>query len=126
MRSLKLVTRFYTGIFLPNFLVTLSCVYLFRYFGHSAQKLIGAFFWYKIISMVLLFYTSVYYRKSELYYYQNLGISKLQLGISTSVFDFFIWLAFIMIQLRFGIPAYIFNLIVISVLLFYVYLYNRK
>jgi hypothetical protein len=126
MRSLKLITRFYTGIFLANFLVTLSCIYLLRHFGHSAQKIIGVLFWYKIITIAGLFYTSVYYRKNEMYYYQNLSVSKLQLGVVTSLFDFSVWVVLMMIQLMLGIPAFIFNLSLGSVLLIYLYLYSRE
>jgi len=126
MRSLKLITRFYTGIFLANFLVTLSCIYLLRHFGHSAQKILGLLFWYKIITIAGLFYTSVYYRKNELYYYQNLGVSKLQLGIATSLFDFSVWVVLMLIQLLIGIPSSIFKLSLVSVLLVYLYLYSRE
>ena len=126
MRSLKLITRFYTGIFLANFLVTLSCIYLLRHFGHSAQKIIGVLFWYKIITIACLFYTSVYYRKNEMYYYQNLGVSRVQLGVTTSLFDFSIWLVLMLIQMLIGIPIYIFNLSLGSVLLIYLYLYSRE
>jgi type III secretory pathway component EscU len=52
----------------------------------------GILFWYKVITLPMIFYTAIHYKKQELYYYQNLGVSKLTLGISTSVFDFSIWL----------------------------------
>jgi hypothetical protein len=93
MRSFKLVTRFYGGIFLANFLVTLSCVFLLWSFGAKAHDLIGILFWYKVISLGMIFYMAIYYKKKELYYYQNLGVSKMLLGISTSLFDFTLWVA---------------------------------
>jgi hypothetical protein len=124
MRKLRLITRFYNGIFLTNFLVTFSCVYSIRYFGDDVYKIIGLLFWYKVISMILVFYIAVHSRKNE-HYYQNLGISKLQLGFTTSVFDFMLWLVFILIQLLIGIPAYIFNMVLWGVLLIYLYLYNK-
>jgi hypothetical protein len=96
MRSLKLIGRFYSDIFLANFLVTLSCVYLHWEIGTQTQYLshylIGILFWYKVITLILIFYLALYYKKHELYYYQNLGVSKLRLIISISVFDFAIWL----------------------------------
>jgi len=80
-----------------NFLVTLSCVYLMWVYGVQAHKIIGALFWYKAIALILIFYTSIYYRKNELYYYRNLGVSKVLLGITTSIFDFLLWLILIIV-----------------------------
>jgi hypothetical protein len=87
MRIIKLVTRFYSEIFLANFLVTLSCIA-----GMHAHKITGILFLFKIISIGLIFYIAIHYKKKELYYYQNLGISKLMLGLTTSLFDFLLWL----------------------------------
>jgi hypothetical protein len=126
MRSLKLITRFYGGIFLANFLVSLSCVYLLRLYGRNAYEIIMILFWYKVITIALIFYTAIFYRKNELYYYQNLGISKTQLIAFTSVVDFLLWLVLIIIQIDIGIPGYIFNLILWSVLLIHLYIYTRK
>ena len=70
MRTIKLITRFYGGIFLANFLVTLSCIGIIIIYGSLAHKLMGILFWYKIISIGLIFSTAIYYKKRELYYYQ--------------------------------------------------------
>ena len=126
MRALKLITRFYSGIFLANFLVTLSCVWLLASYGAKAHQIVGILFWYKIIAIILIFYTAIHYKRNELYYYQNLGVSKRQLIILTSVFDFLLWLSLILIQLLAGIPGYIFQLLLWSVLLIHLYLYTRK
>ena len=100
MRTIKLITRFYGGIFLANFLVTLSCIGIIIIYGSLAHKLMGILFWYKIISIGLIFSTAIYYKKRELYYYQNLGVSKRRLCIVTSVFDFLIWLSLMIIALK--------------------------
>jgi hypothetical protein len=100
MRAIKLITRFYSGIFLVNFLITLSCLYLVRFFGNHARTIITTLFWYKVITIVLIFYSTVFYRKHELYYYQNLGVSKLKLAISTSVFDVLLWLVLVSIAYK--------------------------
>ena len=65
---------------------------MLKYYGDTAFKLIGNMFWVKVISIGLIFYSSVIYKKKELYYYQNLGVSKLQLGVATSLFDLLFWL----------------------------------
>lgn len=100
MRTLKLITRFYSGIFLANFLVTLSCIGIIGYFGPYAHKLMGVLFWFKVITIGMIFSTAIYYQKKEMYYYQNLGVSKLKLGITTSVVDFLIWLILTLIAYR--------------------------
>ncbi|MDP9046793.1 MAG: hypothetical protein M3N14_01565 [Bacteroidota bacterium] len=126
MRTLKLIARFYNGIFLANFLVTLSCVYLLGNYGSHAHKIITVLFWYKMISVQLVFSTAIYYSRNELYYYQNLGVSKLQMGVTVTIVDFLIWLGLIIWQLSAGIPGYAFQLILWSVLLIYLYAYARK
>ncbi|ASU32966.1 hypothetical protein [Mucilaginibacter xinganensis] len=100
MRTLKLITRFYSGIFLANFLVTLSCIGIIGFYGVLAHKLMGILFWYKIISIGMIFSTAVYYKKREMYYYQNLGVSKIKLLIATSLFDFMLWLVVVIIAYR--------------------------
>jgi hypothetical protein len=126
MRTFKLITRFYGEIFLANFLVTLSCIYLMGNYGVKAYEIVVVLFWYKIITIILIFYTATYHKSNEFYYYQNLGISKLQMVISTSIVDFLLWLAFITLQLLIGIPGYVFNLLLWSVLLIHLYLYIKK
>lgn len=100
MRTIKLITRFYSGIFLANLLVTLSCIGVIAIYGSLAHKLMGMLFWYKIISIGLIFSTAIYYKKRELYYYQNLGVSKVKLCIVTSVSDFLLWLLLIVLAYR--------------------------
>ncbi|MES2109480.1 MAG: hypothetical protein V4577_12060 [Bacteroidota bacterium] len=126
MRTIKLITRFYGSVFLANFLVTLSCIYLLAMAGKNGQALVFVFFWYKTISMMMIFYTAIHYKKNELYYYQNLGITKLRLILATSAFDFFVWLIFILLQLTIGISGDIFKLILWGVLLIHVYVYYKK
>ncbi|WP_234997781.1 hypothetical protein [Mucilaginibacter sp. OK098] len=52
----------------------------------------GFLFWFKVITIGMIFSTAIYYQKKEMYYYQNLGVSKLKLGVTTSLFDFLLWL----------------------------------
>jgi hypothetical protein len=126
MRALKLIIRFYFDLFLADFLISLSCVFLLAHLGNEAYKIIGILFWYKVITIALVFYGALFYKKNEIYYYQSLGVSSIQLLIATSLIDFSIWLAFIIIQMNIGIPGYIFNIILGSVLLLHLYLYNKK
>jgi len=97
MHKLRLITRFYSGIFLVNFLITLSCIYILWLYKAHAIEIIGVLFWYKTIALGIILYAAIYYNKNELYYYQNLGISKTLLGASVFVFDFLLWLSLIII-----------------------------
>ncbi|MDO3640578.1 hypothetical protein [Mucilaginibacter sp. L3T2-6] len=76
--------------------------------------------------MMFIFYTAIYYKKNELYYYQNLGVTKLRLVLTTSGFDFLVWLIFVLLQLITGISAAVFNYILWGVLLIHVYAYYKK
>jgi hypothetical protein len=126
MHKFKLITRFYNEIFKANFLVTLSCIYLLRLYGSEAQKIIGILFWYKLVTIGIVFYAWVSYKKKQLYYYQNLGITSLQLLITTSVFDFLLWLAIIVFHMTYGTRVDIFMVIPVLMLMVYLYLNTKK
>ena len=93
MFKLKLITRFYKSFFLADFLVTLACAFILKVYSYEANKIIGFLFWFKLATVVVIFYLAVSYKKNELYYYQNLGLSKMQLALFTSIGDFVLWLA---------------------------------
>ncbi|HVW95426.1 MAG TPA: hypothetical protein VHA56_05630 [Mucilaginibacter sp.] len=100
MRAFKLIARFYRGIFPANFAITVSCLWLISSYGEKATKLIGVLFWYKIITITIVFFGWLYYHHRQLYYYQNLGISKLKLAITTTAADFLIWTGAMFIAFR--------------------------
>lgn len=100
MRTLKLIARFYGGIFFANFLITLSCIGLIIFYGPRSRELMGVFFWYKVITIGMVFSTAIHYKKREMYYYQNLGVSKVKLAVATSTFDFSLWLVLLIIAYR--------------------------
>jgi hypothetical protein len=97
MRTLKLIARFYRGIFLPNFFVTIVSVYAIASHRDQANKLIGTFFWGKLVTLALIIYGAFIAKKKELYYYQNLGVSKQKLALTTGLLDFGLWLGLIVI-----------------------------
>ena len=55
-------------------------------------KTFQVLFWFKIFTLGLIFYYINSYKKKELYYYKNLGISKLKLWLPILIFDFLIFL----------------------------------
>jgi len=97
MRNLKLIARFYRGIFVANFLVTVVSVFAIASHRNQANKLIGTFFWGKLVTLALMIYFAFVSRRKELYYYQNLGLSKQKLALTISLFDFGLWLILIVI-----------------------------
>lgn len=46
-----------------------------------------AVFWFKIATLVLMYYSINNYKRKEFYYYRNLGVSKKILWISTLSLD---------------------------------------
>ncbi|HTH81669.1 MAG TPA: hypothetical protein VL490_01965 [Mucilaginibacter sp.] len=98
MRTLKLIARFYRGIFVANFLVTAVSVFAIASHRHQANKLIGTFFWGKLITLALMIYFAFVSRRKELYYYQNLGLSKQKLALTMGSADFAFWLVLILLS----------------------------
>src|SRR4051812_11469899 len=97
MRTLKLTARFYRGILLPNLFVTIVSFYAIASHRDQANKLIGTFFWGKIVTIALVIYFAFVAQKKELYYYQNLGVSKQKLAVTTGLFDFLLWLVLMVV-----------------------------
>ena len=88
MRQLKLILLFYKEFVLADFLVTLSCMGLMWYYGKDSDKIIGILLWFKLIAILSIFYLVSQSQKKQLYYYQNLGVTTLRIGIVTSTLDF--------------------------------------
>lgn len=57
--------------------------------------------WFKIISLALIYYFINIYKRQEFYYYQNLGVSKSFLWISTLLFDSFMFILLLILTLKF-------------------------
>jgi hypothetical protein len=87
MQALTLIRRFYSGFFFANFLITLSCLGLLFCYGGKAHLILSVLIWYKVISMIAILGMVLNHKKKELYYYQNLGISRLKLSLTTSTAD---------------------------------------
>jgi len=62
------------------------------YYGKESDKIIGVLLWFKFITMIGIFYFVSQSKKKQLYYYQNLGVTKLRIGVLTSIFDFAVFL----------------------------------
>ena len=75
----------------------LVSVYAIASHRDQANKLIGTFFWGKLVALALMIYIAFASKRKELYYYQNLGLSKQKLALTISLFDFGLWLILIVI-----------------------------
>ena len=80
-------------------IITISSMYLMYMYGLHA---ISFLFWLKIFTLgiIILFINS--YKKNEFYYYQNLGLSKLFLWLTTITIDLILFsvLLIVMLQIR--------------------------
>ncbi|HCY76132.1 MAG TPA: hypothetical protein DHV28_09450 [Ignavibacteriales bacterium] len=59
--------------------------------------MIQALFWFKIFTLAIIVYSTNVYKKNEIYYYKNLGITRLTLWIPILIFDFLFFLISIII-----------------------------
>jgi hypothetical protein len=96
MTKLKLIITFYRAFALASAVITLSCVSIIFLGGLGTFVVL---FWFKIITSGIIFYFINEYKLKELYYYQNLGLSKLFLWTSTLTLDFAIFLLLMFITL---------------------------
>jgi len=102
-KKLRLIFHFYRSFAFPSTLLTAACVIIVYTNGLST---ITALFWFKIATLALMVYYFSSYKRHELYYYKNLGVSRLQLWIPSLLFDFLLFLALIILTGKlYGTPA---------------------
>jgi hypothetical protein len=101
MKAIRLLLTFYKSFAFASFLVTFSCLVLLYGFGAKGIHMIQVLFWFKIFTLAVTVYAINVYKKSEFYYYKNLGLSKLTLWISVLTVDFLIFLISIIILARY-------------------------
>jgi len=98
-KIIRLIWTFYRSFVLVSLVITISCV---KVIWESGFSWFGLLFWGKLVSLGLLFYFINSYKHKEYYYYQNLGVSKIRLWVTTLTFDFclFIFLAVLAYKLK--------------------------
>lgn len=89
IRKCRLILTFYKSFLLASLVVNACCIYFFLKYGYG---IFNVLFWFKIITLSLIFYYINDYKKKEFYYYQNLGISKQKLWVACLMFDFMLFL----------------------------------
>ncbi len=88
MKTLRLILTFYKSFALFSLLLTLTCLFIIYEYGKNGIYILQALFWFKLVTLGLIYYYIDSYKKAESYYYKNLGISKQKLWIPILIFDF--------------------------------------
>ena len=94
LKTIRLIWTFYKSFLLFSVIITICCLRLFWAYGFSIFVVL---FWFKIATFGVTFYFINDYKQKEYYYYQNLGISKGMLWLSTLIFDFAMFI-FLIVQ----------------------------
>jgi hypothetical protein len=95
LSTIRLWLTFYQSFLLASLVVNVCCFYLFVQLGISAFAVL---FWFKVITFFLTYLFINSYKGHEFYFYQNLGISKSTLWLTTiavesTIFAFVLFLA---------------------------------
>jgi hypothetical protein len=93
-KNIRLIALFYRSFCWVTLSFTVFCIVIFRKYRFHIFLLD---FWFKVITLGLVFYFITLYRGKEFYYYQNLGISKRTLWISTLSFDFILYISLLIV-----------------------------
>lgn len=94
--KLRLILTFYRSYFFASFLVTLAFSFLFWQYGYS---IFSTLFWGKLVTLFIIYNFIRSYKNNEFYYYQNLGLSKKVLWVSTLTVDMLLYL-FVIVQVN--------------------------
>ena len=97
MRTLRLIGTFYKSYMIASSIITISCMNLIYVYGIS---IVTVLFWFKLITLGIIVYYINSYKKNEFYYYQNLGLSRLFLWISTIIFDVLLFVILLTVMLK--------------------------
>lgn len=96
-RTFRSICTFYRSFCWITWAVTLFCTitwwkYGFHYFFY--------FFWFKVITLGLVFYFITLYKNREFYYYRNLGVSKQVLWGSVLSFDLILYIVLMILTYK--------------------------
>jgi len=96
-KNIKLYLEFYKSFCFASILISFVCAYFFIKYGVSVY---APLFWFKIITLALIFYYIKEYKSKEFYFYKNLGVGKKVLWIFSISFDLIIYFVVIIIGLN--------------------------
>lgn len=93
MKAIRSLASFYLGFLPAAWVLSFICIGVFHwlYPGYGWSPFMYLF-WFKIVSMGLIWYATDQYRRHTYYYYFNLGFSKTFLWAVTLGLDFGLFL----------------------------------
>lgn len=97
LKTIRLILTFYQSFWLASFLINICCIEIF--WQHGMQTF-SSIFWFKLITFALIVYFIRQYKAKEFPYYQNLGISLVQLWATTILFDFSLFIFLIVMTYK--------------------------
>lgn len=86
---LRSFLTFYSSFLTLSSLINVFCIAIII---KSDFNLFSLMFWFRAVVMTLIFYFNNDYKHKEFYYYQNLGVTKSFLWISTFTVDLMLFL----------------------------------
>lgn len=92
-KKIHFIIRFFQSLYIPLLICTFTSWLTFRIYGAVTIPVIC---WFKLISTAIFIWYSFNYQQQQLYYYYNLGISKLLLGTGVFIIDMLIFLLALM------------------------------
>ena len=87
--TIRSLFTFYKSFFVPGFVVTLICCFLFIEYG---TPILLVLLWVKLSTTAIIFFYVRTYKAKEFYYYRNLGLPPAFLWFSTLTFDLILYL----------------------------------
>jgi len=94
MIALRSVFTFYKSFVLASSIITLSCLNIIFIGG---LKVFVAAFWFKVLTLGIIYFFINKYKRKELYYFRNLGMSKKFLWASTLSIDTLLFILLIIL-----------------------------
>ncbi|SDL45292.1 hypothetical protein SAMN04488084_101339 [Pedobacter antarcticus] len=88
-KKIHFIGRFFQSLCIPLLICSFFCCFTFWIYGAVTIPVIC---WFKIISTIIFILYSFNYQQQQLYYYYNLGASKLQLGAGVFILDMLIFI----------------------------------
>ena len=97
MKMSKLYFTFYKSFCFTTITISLLCAAVFLRNGISA---FSPLFWFKMITVAIVYYYIKEYKSKEFYFYKNLGVSKKGLWIFAVSLDLIIYLILIIVSVH--------------------------
>ncbi len=99
MKKLRLLVEFYCNFFPASIIITICCLTVFYRYGLTTIVYV---FWFKAITLLIIYRYIDKYKYKELYYYLNNGLSKLWVWTLYLLFDITIFMISLILTYNLG------------------------